>query len=361
MAMNNDPIHDDLLSEEQLLARYYFHTPEDVSASYVEWANELQTTEGITFGVPSLDKSLLSLRPGVRMGIVARPGHSKTSFMAYMAKRVGEQIHAENADLERCIFFVTWDQQVEEIDTYFQTQNTYTTNDLLDGKVDMQMIRENAHRRLRLPVYSIGVSRRHRGYKRPPMPTMNQVANMIIDHRHEKHIQPALIIFDYIQKVPPEGIHKDRTSAVTEAIFTASDLALQLDSPLLIGVQAARATDDQRMPIPTMAHAQWASALEQEMDRLISLWMPIRSFTPQERPFVEIAGNEYKNKDELLVIRNLKQRFGRGYGLWPVRFDIPNLTMADYAAREQTQLGRWQDYDNKRGQNEGDDIPGFDL
>jgi hypothetical protein len=237
------------------------------------------------------------------------------------------------ASREECIYYVGWDQPAEETDAFFQANGNYTSSDLAWGRADIDLIRKNAVKRVHLPIYHIAYSQRHAGIKRPPAPKMSDVYDLIHYNTYERNLKPMLIVLDYIQKIPVRAGMK-RVDAVTEATFQATELASRVGCPLLIGVQANRDVDDKRMPIPTLASAQWASAIEQEADKQIGLWRPRKTHNDIDYPTISVGGRDYTNDDNLFVIKLLKQRFEQGYGVWAVRFEPQTLRLHDYETRE---------------------------
>jgi len=318
------------------LSRFYLHSPSDIAQSYVAWAERLQTEEGITYGC-ILDKYITPLRPGNTMAVVSRPGHGKSSFMAYLVMREARAIAKRGKTEEECIYYVGWDQPAEETDAFFQASKDYTSSDLAWGRADINLIKRNAIKRVHLPIYHIAYSQRHAGIKRPPAPKMDDVYNLIHWNTYERKLRPTLIVLDYIQKIPVKSGMR-RIDAVTEATFQATELASRVGCPLLIGVQANRDVDDKRMPVPTLASAQWASAIEQEADKQIGLWRPRKTHSDIEHPTIQVAGNSYTNDESLFVIKLLKQRFERGYGVWAVRFEPQTLKLHDYETRKELML-----------------------
>jgi replicative DNA helicase len=158
---------------------------------------------------------------------------------------------------------------------------------------------------------------------------MGDVYDMIHFNTYERGIRPKLIVLDYIQKVPvARGM--DRTTAVTEATYQATELASRVGCPLLIGVQATRETDSKSTPIPDLSSAQWSSAIEQEADKQFGLWRPRKTHNPNNHPTITVDGTEYANDKNLLVIKLAKQRFGEGYGVWAVHFEPETLRLTDY-------------------------------
>lgn len=315
-------------SKTDVLVKYFLHGPDDIAQSYVQWAHDLQDKTGITYGCV-LDNHVTPLRPGNMMGVLARPGHGKSSLMACWLRREAQEIIKREAVERECTIFVGWDQLAEETEAFFQAVRGYSATDLAWGRADMSAVIANSISRASLPIFHIGYSIRHQGQRRPPAPTLDNVYDIIQYIEYELKLHPTLIVLDYIQKIPVRrGLA--RRDEVTEATYRTKELLSRIGSAGLVGVQASRSTDGKKLPIPDMSEAQWASAIEQEADKLISLCRPRKVFSPHDEPTIEVNGVQYDNTDELLLIKNLKQRFESGYGLFPVRFDMASLTINDY-------------------------------
>lgn len=305
--------------------RFFLHTPADAAQSYVQWAERLQTRPGITYGCV-LDKVLIPLHPGDLMAVVARPGHGKSSWMAYMAKRTALDILKRGAE-DEVVVYVSWEQQIEEIEAFFESGGTYSSTDMAWGRVPMDKIKAQAVKRAKLPIWYIGKSMRHDGIKRPPM-YIDAVYEAIEAMRFEFGLRPALICLDYIQKIPVKTGQK-RFEQVTEAVFATKELLTSVGAPGIAGVQAGRQVDTYKDPIPSMADAQWSSAIEQEADKQISVWRPIKTHDPESQPYINVGGRDVKNHEDLLVVKLLKQRFDIGYGQFALRFRPHTLEVFD--------------------------------
>lgn len=326
--------------KQQETARQFFvHSPTDLSQSYVAWAERLRNEPGIDYGCV-LDRTLIPLHPGDLMAVVARPGHGKTSWMAYMAKRAAHKIIDAERD-DQVVVYVTWEQSVEEIEAYFQSAGNYSSTDMAWGRVPLETIQRTAVKRAGLPIWVFGESKRHEGQRRPPM-GIEYVYGAIESMYEEYGKKPTLMCLDYVQIMPTDR-RQDKTAQVDEAIRQAKELAIRVGLPIIIGVQAGRRVDDYNNQIPTMADAQWSSSIEQVADKQIGLWRPMKSRGADESPTIEVGGVQYKNDEDLFVIRLLKQRFGLGYGSWAVRFLPQTLELWDYepaAASRERQNGK---------------------
>jgi len=307
-------------------SKYFMHTPASLSQGYVRWAEQLQNGSTISYGC-AMDKTVLPLHPGDMMAVVARPGGGKSSWMAYMARKEAQAIVERESDNE-VVIYVSWEQPVEEIEAFFQSGNDYSSSDFAWGRVPLETIKKKAIKRAALPVWMIGTSVHHANIKKPRL-TVDRVYSTIESMYDEFGVKPTLVCLDYIQKIPVQGM-TGRIEQVSEATFAAKELAMQIGAPIIVGVQASRNVDSYKLPIPTMADAQWSSAIEQTADKQISVWRPAKTHDPKEHPYISIGGIDYRNSEELFVVKLLKQRFEQGFGVWPVHFKPQTLELHDY-------------------------------
>jgi len=307
----------------------FLHPPSETTSRFVEWAEQrtasIQSGTTIDYGC-AIDQKIIPLCAGDLMAVVARPGHGKSSFMAYMAKRVAQKISASESD-DKCVVYVSWEQPVEELEAFFQSVDSYSSTDLAWGKVSLDTVKRNAIQRINLPIWMMGYSIKDAKKKKPPM-TIDMVYESIRKMHYDYGFQPALICFDYLQIIPVKNADS-RVEQVTEATIAAKHFAMEIGAPIIGGVQASRETDKRAMQIPTLADAQWSSAIEQTADKQLSLFRPIRAF--EEGEFIPIGSKEkmYLVNDYLMVIKLLKQRFDSGSGIWPVHFEPHTLNMHD--------------------------------
>jgi replicative DNA helicase len=305
----------------------WLKTPAESASYYVWWAEQIQNSPGITYGCV-LDKVLIPLHPGDLMAVVARSSHGKSSFMAYMARRAALQIQAAGKAEEQCVVYVTWEQSIEEIEAFFQCTDQYTSTDMAWGRAPMEHVIKGSFARPGLPVWVMGHSIMRPELHGDPM-YVEAIYEEIRWLAEKFHTKPMLICLDYLQIIP---VHKagERNQQVHEAVIQAKELAMTVGVPVIAGVQASRAVDNRKSPIPMMGDAQWSSSIEQTADKQIALFRPIREYAPEDEPTIKVGANQYANVPELLVIRVLKQRFDVGHGTYAVRFEPQTLTMADY-------------------------------
>lgn len=264
------------------------------------------------------------------LSVIGRPGHSKTTLGGYLVKREAERLAANGIE-NRYAAHISWEQPVEELEAMYHS-GKYGVSDVAWGRVPIGEVIANTAKRPGLPVWLFGESIYSTTFDTPPM-TIERVYDGIRGIYKEWGKLPSLLFFDYIQDIPVPS-ERDRYSQVSAAMRMVKRLAVQAKTPVILGVQANARVDDYKSPIPTLRDAEWSAVIGQKSDAVISLWRPIRTFLPQDEPFIEVGGKDYDNTEQLLVIKLLKQRFEKGYGIWAVRFDPDELTLNDYTVIE---------------------------
>ena len=308
---------------------YFLHPPAQSTTRYVQWYEKLLTTPGINYGF-AMDKKVIPLHPGDLMAVVARPGHGKSSWMAYMARRTANRIIESGQD-NKCVIYVSWEQPIEELEAFFQSGEAYTSTDLAWGRVDLDLVKARSIKRINLPIWMIGYSIGDADQKKPPM-TIEMVYDTIRAIRYEYGLEPELICLDYLQIIPITGKRIERTEQVTEATINSKHLAKEIGVPIIAGVQASRQADKHKTTPPALDEAQHSSAIEQTADKQISLLRASKAVDVGE--WMEINGTQYEVTDNLTLVKLLKQRFDSGSGIWPINFEVQSLTIMDYRTTE---------------------------
>lgn len=307
----------------------FLFSPAEAATYYVQDVEELLAAPVIDWGAKSLDAHITPMRPGEQPTyVIARPGNGKTSFMIYMARRHAMRI----TEPKKCVIYVTWEETVESIEMSIEAGQDYTSEQVAWGTVDIEAVKRNAVKRANLPIFIIGQSAIRDRNKRKPAMNLDRVYDTILALYYEFDIEPVLICFDYLQKIPVER-SKNRTEEVTEAVFKISELTKIIRSPILVGAQATRDVDDQGLPIPTLASAQHASAIEQEAFRMIGLLRPITVAPKNGIPLetITVDNREYQVDKNLMLVRLLKQRkYFPPKSIYPVHFKPDVFELSDY-------------------------------
>jgi len=307
--------------------RVLIHTPAELATEYVAWAERIKADPGIQFGVQTIDKYVIPMRPGELVSIIARPGHGKTSLLAYFAREQAKRIMAADNSEREAVVYVTWEQSAEELEAFFQADGKHSIADIAWGRADLETVKRQALKRAGVPIWIIGHGIGRAGIKTPRM-TPDAVLSAIETMEMDFHIKPVLMLFDYMQLIPVPNI-RDRVQRVTEVPIRVKELALRIGCPALVGVQASRDVDKRQEKIPGMADAQWASSIEQTSDKVFGLWRPV--ITEEAGGTLSITGTPgmHTINDQLLIIRMLKQRGERGRRTWAMYFHPAYLKLAE--------------------------------
>jgi len=308
------------------------HTPAELAAEHVAWAEHIKSDPGVRFGIPAIDKIVLPMRAGDLVSIIARPSMGKTSLMACFAREHAQRLMALGPDGEnRAVVYVTWEQSAEELETFFQADGDHSISDIAWGKVDMDIIKAKAIKRARVPIWVIGHGIGRAGRKVPRM-TPDVVLGAIETMKADFGITPSLMLFDYMQLIPVEHA-RDRIQQVTEVPIRVKELALRVGAPAIVAVQAGRSVDERDIKIPEMRDGQWSSSIEQTSDKVFGLWRPAQ--TERIGQAIAIGDQTYTVQENLLIIRLLKQRGEQGRHTWPMFFDPAYLKLAELETRYQ--------------------------
>lgn len=285
---------------------------------------------------PLLDDHIIPIRPGKKLGIVARPGHGKSTFGGYLVKQEARRIMEEGLEDKFYAAHVSWEQPVEELEAMYQETKDYGVTDVAWGRVPLDRVIKDSIRRPSLPVWLFGESLFKSTFDTPPM-TIETIYESIQAIHKEWGMLPRILFLDFIQNVPVPS-ERDRYTQVSSAMRLISRLAIQAHTPVVIGIQANARTDDYRTPIPGMRDTEWSAVIGQLCDTLLAIWRPIKSYLPNQEPYISVGGTEYPNSDELIVLKLLKQRMEKGHGIWGLRFDPDKLSLSEYKTVDLTQF-----------------------
>lgn len=248
-----------------------------------------------------------------------------------MVKREAIRILRDGEEKNRYAAHISWEQSVEELEAMYQESTGYGVTDVAWGRVPIDSVVKNSLKRPSMPVWLFGDSLYKSTLDTPPM-TVEAIYNSIQGIWKTWGLKPSVLFFDYIQDIPVPH-EKERYMQVSSAMRLVSRLAIQVQCPVIIGIQANQRTDDKKVPMPDIRDAEWSAVIGQKLDVLLSLWRPIRTHNPLDpmaEPTIHVNGADFDINENLIVIKLLKQRFEKGHGIWAQHFDPNALTLRDY-------------------------------
>lgn len=310
------------------------HSPVDLSNELLIYAESTQTYPGVPFGIPSIDRIVIPMRPGNLICLIGRPGAGKSSMLAYLARHEARRIMARGKQFQEVVVYVTWESTAEELEAFFQADEKVSVSDIAWGRADMEYLKQKAQSRPSMPIWVVGHGIGRIGKKMPRM-TLESVLGALETMHTDYGVKPTLMLFDYLQLIPvPRAI--DRIAQVTEAPLLVKELAQRVGIPAVCGVQARQEVDRTRDKIPELSDAQWSSAIGQTADKVFSLMRPILYFPDGGK--IEATWMKDKTQiditDTLLIMRLLKQRMEQGRYTWALHFDPRYLRLTEMELRD---------------------------
>lgn len=313
--------------------RKLVHTPPEIARDFVAWAERRKTEPGIPWGVPLLDKYMLPMYPGDLVTVLGRPGHGKSSFLAFLAREHSKRLRAQ-PDNNKCVVYCTWESTVEELANFLLANEQYSVTDVARGRVPIDVVQRQSSKMIGSRIFIIG-----RGIGRIDTVGLRltpEIVFRIIESMEEDYgVKPDLMLFDYLQLIPSEN-HRDRREQIAEAPIRIKELAQTVGAPAVCAVQASRTVDEYKVKLPRVSDAQWSSSIEQTSDKMLGMWRPVLTQQPGTEivddkgvPVKTQGGGSLTADDCLLVMRKLKERYNAGRNTWYLSFAPQYLRLAD--------------------------------
>lgn len=307
-----------------------FWTPEELSTLSVEYYDYIGATPGVQWELPSL-KGMLPWRPGTMVGIIARPGHGKTSLAVVKAVETAKQIVAEGKADRECVLYVSFDQAVEELEALFLAGDGMSATEFMETSIPRPVVVAKALQRPRLPIWVMGKSSLRR--RQTPRMTLDVLYTGIEALERKYKRKPRLIIIDYLQIVPVEEA-RERVQQVTEVVIRGGELALAVGAVLVFCAQANTTSTTREDKMPTIDDCKWSGQLGEEADVILSAQRPWLAFKDHTKR-LRFQGEEYEITEDLFLVRAEKQRFKGAGMLYVLRLQPEYVRLADMELSEE--------------------------
>ena len=289
--------------------------------AYIE-ARCANTSDGVPFGVPTVDAQFLPMLPGELLTIISRPGHGKTMNLMRWARYRAQWLQDRNIT-DRVIVYLTFEQHIEDLHTFNTAAEVGIPVDLMArGRLDedqLELVRNYGVRRAAIPIWFMGHSQERR--KKRPHIDLSSVDESLMrienwEDENKRDLKIDMLFIDYLQRIPFEGRPESKTIGMDDNLNKIKDLGLKYACPVAVGVQAKREVDEKNPQIPEIGDGQWTSAIEQVSDRVMASVRPIKY--KKESEFFGKTLVEGRNQC-LLVL--WKQKLGDCPFFWWLTFD----------------------------------------
>ncbi len=316
---------------EETALENFVHTPIEANAAFVELANTIHNTVGISTGSAVLDHFIFPNRPTWVRTWKARPGEGKTTMLTILAAVEARRLLKERIK-SRYVAYISYETAVDTQEIHFQDRD-YDKEAFWRGQVPMDKIIKGGVRRGDLPIYIFGESMMKSGIGSPPM-TINMVVAGIYALYKTQGILPSLLLLDYAQEIRVERSHAKRTQDIIDAIGDVIRMGILVKCPVELGSQAKQTSADRSPPIPTLEDSEYSYYISQKSSIDVGMWRCWN--TEKDKPGAQTNGitipgwrEPFVLSPNLTVFRANKNRYGILKMAVPALVDVENLMIKD--------------------------------
>lgn len=296
------------------------YTPTETSAYGLAAIEDIRNKKdkAIGIGLDFMEDYFAPVRPGQVAGIVGQTSHYKSALLHLMEHAAAKQISDQGRTGE-VVIHVSVEEGVEE--QAFLEFARYSNEDagkLARGEVnDWDELVKVSYKVSGVPIFRIGDSlARSKNMQTLHMSNIFTAISFIIQ---EFKVKPAMIAVDYLQALPKDidGTSDDdsqRRLQVRRDAYRCRQMSTYFSAPVWVACQAkqvlATTVSEKGNPlmIPGMYDINESADVAQRFDRLISTWLPSRSYPIGTK--LKIGQDDILVTDNLLFIKVNKQRGG---------------------------------------------------
>ena len=261
---------------------------------------QAQETGGLQVGMPCYidgldatrrqdDRGLLPVLDGDLCSIIARPGHGKTSFMMWWARKRVEHIRHRAAmgdqdAARRVVVYISLEQTIEALKSFHiaarNREYRLSVTQMAQGKITSEQwdaIQAANVLQASDPLWFMGHSVARKAKRvRLTVPTIAAALWNIENWQGEENkFRIDSVFVDYLQRLPYDK-KESKTVGVSDNLDELKQIGMDLVSKMIVGVQARREVDQRDDPTPGEDDGQWTSNIEQASDTLITLVRPCK-------------------------------------------------------------------------------------
>ena len=302
------------------------YTGNDIANYAIEAIENRKANKGreLTTGVAALDRHMAPVMPGETVVVLAYTSNGKTAFMQHWARQVARQIKDSNL----LAVYVTWETMIEELGIYDLCgltgidAATAWRGDLRDSEMDD--LKMAGFRRSAMPLWAIGYSMKRRREVKLNMQAVQDSLKAMEDTWQQS---PAIVFLDYIQRIDPHDWKDDRRVQILKVIDAIQQLARDFACAVVAGCQAGRQVLDRPMQLPQIGDGQETSRIEQDADKVLSMWFPAKTMGIGE-PIPDMGNLPVA--EDLVIMGIRKQRHAASGQVFPMRFDAARNTFTSW-------------------------------
>jgi len=270
-------------------------------------AREGRIERGAPYGIPSLDRMTLGLRPGQMVVMAGRPGMGKTTFGVAIALNAAKAGHG--------VYFVSLEMAAQELAeralaaSVFSPRhrNPLSYRDIAKGKdlkdEDLWALSEAQKRLNRYPLE----------IEQQPGLTISQIAARARQARanmERKGQRLSVVVIDHLGLIQATKRYSgNRVQEITEITGAIKVLAKELGVAVVVLSQLSRETEKREEKRPQLSDLRDSGSIEQDADMVIGLYREAYYLEHKANPTPEDLAKLEASRDTL-EIEILKQRQG---------------------------------------------------
>jgi hypothetical protein len=303
------------------VVRSYVLSPAEAFAARREADEFERTAPKLYWCNETLGKNLSPMMLGDFVGVLAYTSNGKTSLALAQAYFEARKLMRDKKDTTHSVAYYTWDQPAETLESKIEK--------MLLRDLNITPDRYTLAHRMQLPLWWGGKNKRNQRRSKYRIPQLTlEMIDEVLNEIVGAEKTPALVVIDYVQRVPLE-ISSDRSDTVLRAAERLADFAARRDVTMIMTIQAARTVLSRNDKTPLIHEAQWSSGIEQSCDKMFSLWRPATS----EAPGTPIDCGEQGKRatdSELIKGKVLKDRGSETNIDFAFPFNMAEMKIGDY-------------------------------
>lgn len=282
-------------------------------------------TKWMDINVPRMSQYFAPARGGQLISLIGQSSMGKSLLFHYLEYQMAMQLIKEQRN-DEVIFHVSVEEPVEDMSMLALARHSGQPVGLLSrGTVPDQKGLEIAATKIAgTPIVYVGESINNRQNSASPTDAMNltNCFRAIKESCIQMQKRPAAIVIDYLQALPIDPRLASATEPINQRrlqvradIYFMRRAAMYFGCPMFTGVQAKQQLAGERKDnsglfypkIPGMYDGEESSSIAQRSDRILSVWMPARSYP--EGTSVQLSPNEsIIARDDQMLVKVVKQR-----------------------------------------------------
>jgi len=274
---------------------------------------------GLTTGIPRLDEIMGRMLAGDLIFLIASQSDGKSALAA--------QIASYNALAGHPVLYFQFEMSGDQMGARaLAARSGVSVRKINEGQFDAFEYGEidRAERELRdVPFYLIDTDKAEDDL------TVRQIQALARAVQRESGL--SLLVIDQLDKIKPEGRHRDRFERLAEITRDLNRLAKALQVPVLVLAQRTRGAQRRDDPTPDILDAD-APSIERDAEVVIALWQHanwLRRQRPEAKLGEEAKANwetkmfQAKGQAEIIC---LKRRRGKAFEQCKLHFDGARMT-----------------------------------